>query len=38
MIGDIHKNANELPDGQWMTTQSFWVNNTYIEKQIEDLI
>lgn len=35
-IGDIHKNANELPDGQWMTTQSFWINNTYILEQLND--
>lgn len=34
MIGDIHKHANPLPDGQWMTTQSFWLNNDYILSQI----
>ena len=34
IIGDINKNANELPDGQWMTTQSFWINNSYILKQL----
>lgn len=28
--GDIHKDANELPNGEWMTTQSFWLNNSYI--------
>ena len=33
VIGDI-KDANELPDGRWMTTQSFWLNNDYILKQI----
>ena len=32
-IGNI-KNANELPDGQWMTTQSFWLNNNYILNQL----
>ena len=38
-IGDINKNANELPDGQWMTTQSFWINNKYILEQLNsDLI
>lgn len=31
-------NADELPDGRWMTKQSFWLNNTYIMKQIEELI
>lgn len=35
IIGDIHRNANELPDGQWMTTQSFWINNSYIIKQLD---
>ena len=33
--GDIQKDANELPDGQWMTTQSFWLNNDYILSQLE---
>lgn len=35
-IGNINKNANELPDGQWMTTQSFWINNNYILKQLDE--
>ena len=26
--------AAQLPDGRWMTKQSFWLNNTYIQKQI----
>lgn len=38
IIGDLNKNANELPDGQWMTTQSFWINNDYILKQISEII
>lgn len=33
--GDIEKDANPLPDGQWMTTQSFWINNSYILDQIK---
>lgn len=33
--GDIHKDANELPNGEWMTTQSFWLNNTYILSQLK---
>lgn len=33
-IGNINRDANELPDGQWMTTQSFWINNSYILQQI----
>lgn len=32
--GNIEKDANPLPDGQWMTTQSFWINNSYILEQI----
>ena len=34
-FGDLKRNANELPDGQWMTTQSFWINNSYILEQID---
>jgi DNA mismatch repair protein MutH len=33
-IGNVSRDANELPDGQWMTTQSFWINNSYILKQL----
>ena len=28
--GNVERDANPLPDGQWMTTQSFWINNSYI--------
>lgn len=34
MCGNIKRDANELPDGQWMTTQSFWINRFYVLKQI----
>lgn len=30
--GNIIKDANELPNGEWMTTQCFWFNNSYIEE------
>lgn len=30
-IGDIARNAYELPDGRWMTKQSFWFNKDYLE-------
>lgn len=30
-IGDIARNAYELPDGCWMTKQSFWFNKGYLE-------
>lgn len=32
--GDIEKYANELPQGDWMTTQSFWLNNDYVLRRI----
>lgn len=32
--GKIEQDANELPDGQFMTTQSFWMNNSYILEQL----
>lgn len=28
--GDIHKDGSRLPDGRWMTKQSFWFNNSYV--------
>ncbi|WP_278683726.1 Sau3AI family type II restriction endonuclease [Paraclostridium bifermentans] len=34
-IGNILRDANELPDGRWMTNQSFWLNNSYILSQLE---
>lgn len=36
IIGDLSRNANELPDGQWMTTQSFWINNSYVLEIIKE--
>lgn len=33
-IGDINKDASELPNGEYMTTQSFWINSSYIKHQI----
>lgn len=35
VIGDIERYANVLPDGRYMTTQSFWINNTWISKILE---
>lgn len=34
VIGNIERDANELPSGEYMTTQSFWINNSYIISQI----
>ncbi len=33
-LGLIHKNGDQLPNGDWMTKQSFWFNSSYIEKII----
>ena len=32
VIGDIKKDAKELPDGRYMTTQSFWLNSSYLQQ------
>lgn len=34
--GNIKRDANPLPDGQWMTTQCFWLNNSYILEQLPE--
>lgn len=36
--GNVDRDANMLPNGEYMTTQSFWINNTYILKQIKNLL
>ena len=33
--GDIAKDADELPNGEWMTKQSFWLNSKYVLKQLK---
>ena len=33
--GDIAKDADQLPNGDWMTRQSFWLNNDYIMSQLK---
>ena len=37
LIGNIERDGDELPDGRWMTKQSFWLNNDYVEKIIEEV-
>ena len=32
--GDLLKDADELPNGEWMTKQSFWLNREYVLKQL----
>ena len=34
--GDIDKDASRLPDGRYMTKQSFWINNDYLAKAIAE--
>ena len=33
--GDVEKDADELPNGEFMTKQSFWLNSEYILSQIK---
>lgn len=33
--GNVEKDADELPNGEWMTRQSFWLNREYVLKQIK---
>ncbi len=37
-IGNIKRHAFKLPDGRWMTKQSFWLNRSYIQKIGEPLL
>ncbi len=32
------KDGNELPDGRWMTTQCFWINNSYIRSILKNRV
>lgn len=36
--GNVERDANMLPSGEYMTTQSFWINNSYILEQIKCLL
>ena len=33
--GNIDCNADQLPNGEWMTTQCLWLNNSYILSQLK---
>lgn len=33
--GNVERDANELPNGEWMTTQSFWIDSNYVLSQIK---
>lgn len=36
--GSKTRDANELPDGRWMTNHSFWINKSYLINQIKEFI
>ena len=36
--GNIKKYASELPNGEWMTRQCFWLNREYIKSIINDML
>lgn len=33
--GNVERDADELPNGEWMTKQSFWLNKQYVLKQLK---
>lgn len=36
--GNVRRDAEELPDGRFMTRQAFWLNSSYLLEQIRDLL
>ena len=39
IIGEgSRSDANQLPNGTWMTNYSFWINNNYIVSQLDDCL
>ncbi|MCZ2259143.1 Sau3AI family type II restriction endonuclease [Sporosarcina sp. G11-34] len=36
--GNIERHGDQLPNGDFMTIQSFWLNNHYIFKQVKDYL
>ena len=36
IVGENRSYGAPLPDGKWMTKQSFWINNSYILNQLEE--
>lgn len=37
-VGNVRRDAEELPDGRWMTRQAFWLNSSYMFEQISDML
>ena len=33
--GDLKRNADQLPNGEWMTKQCLWLNNSYVLSQLK---
>ena len=33
--GNISKDGDQLPNGEWMTKQSLWLNNSYVLSQLQ---
>lgn len=38
IIGNLRKDGDELPNGEWMTKQCFWLNAKYVGKVIKNLL
>ena len=36
-VGNVERDANQLPDGQWMTSQAFWLNTDLLKQIIKEL-
>ena len=36
--GSRTRDANELPDGRWMTNHSFWINKSYLSDIIKEYL
>ena len=37
-IGDIQTDGDELPNGEWMTKQCFWLNASYVSQVVKELL
>lgn len=37
-VGNVERDAEELPDGRWMTRQAFWLNSGYLLEQVSELL
>ena len=33
-VGNVARDAEELPDGRYMTKQYFWIDNSYMAKVV----